>query len=168
MVKSAPSHGRPSLGFVFSHPAHVVSFSGGLGLSPTWPGTVGAAGAVPFALFLLGLPSPVLAALGVATFALGVWAADVTGRALGEEDPSEVVFDETWAMVLTFLAIPATPLAWIAGFLAFRFFDIVKPQPIRMIQDRVRGGLGVMADDLAAGLAAILVVDAGSLLLGWS
>lgn len=168
MVKSAPSHGRPSLGFVFSHPAHVVSFSGGLGLSPVWPGTVGAVGAAPIALLLLGLPSLVLVALGIATFALGVWAADVTGRALGEEDPSEVVFDETWAMVLTFLAIPATPLAWIAGFLAFRFFDIVKPQPIRMIQDRVAGGLGVMADDLAAGLAAVALVDVGAMLIGWA
>ncbi len=168
MVKSAPSHGRPNLGFVFSHLAHAVSFSGGLGLSPVWPGTVGAAGAVPFALLLLGLPGPVLAALGAASFALGVWAAGVTERALGEEDPSEVVFDETWAMALTFLAIPATPLAWIAGFLAFRFFDIVKPQPIRMIQDRVPGGLGVMADDLAAGLAAIVLVDVGAMLVGWA
>jgi len=166
MLKSLAPGDRPTLRFVWSHPAHVLSFSGGLGLARGWPGTVGAAGAVPLAWEMLGLSWPWLAVLFVVTFGLGVWAAGVTGRALGDEDPGCVVFDETWAMALTFLAIPAAPLWWLAGFVAFRFFDIVKPQPIRAIQDGLSGGLGVMADDLAAAIASIAVVDAVAWALG--
>lgn len=166
MVKSVPNESRPNLRFVWSHPAHAVSLSGGLGLARGWPGTVGAAGGVPVAYALLGSSRPLLAVLAVATFALGVWAAGVTGRALGDEDPGCIVFDETWAAALTFLMIPAEPLWWLAGFLAFRFFDIVKPQPIRAIQDGLRGGLGVMADDLAAAVASIALVDGVALLIG--
>lgn len=156
----------PDFRFVWSHPAHAVSLSAGLGLAPAWPGTVGAAGGVVPALLLLGQPWLVLAVVFAATFVVGVRAADVTGRALGEEDPGCVVFDETWAMALTFLAIPAHVPEWIAGFVAFRFFDIVKPYPIRAVQDGLRGGLGVMADDLAAALAAIAVIDAVAYALG--
>ena len=153
---------RPTSAFVWSHPAHAISLSAGLGLAPIWPGTVGAAGGVLPALALLGLPWPWLTAIFVLTFVVGVWAAEVTGRALGDDDPSVVVFDETWAAALAFVAVPAHPIWWLAAFLAFRFFDIVKPQPIRAVQNRLSGGLGVMADDLAAGLAAIAVVDAAA------
>lgn len=166
MAKSLTEDGRPTLRFVWSHPAHAISLSGGLGLAPGWPGTVGSAGAVLPAWLLLGLGWPWLAAGFAVTFAVGVWAAGVTGRALAEEDPGCVVFDETWAMALVFLAIPAQPWWWLAGFVAFRFFDIVKPQPIRAVQDGLSGGLGVMADDLAAAIAAIAVVDGAAHFLG--
>ena len=166
MVKSLDADRLPNLRFVWSHPAHAVSLSGGLGLAPGWPGTVGAAGAVVPAWVMLGLGWPWLAVIFAATFGLGVWAADVTGRALGVEDPGCIVFDETWAMALVFLAIPLGPWWWLAGFAAFRFFDIVKPQPIRAVQDNLAGGLGVMADDLAAAIAAIAVVDAAAWALG--
>lgn len=165
MPKSLPRDGLPSPRFVWSHPAHAVSLSGGLGLATVWPGTVGAAGGAIPALALIGLPWPWLAGVLAATFCLGVWAADVTGRVLGVDDADCIVFDETWAAALTFLAVPAHPLWWLAGFLAFRFFDIVKPQPIRAVQDHLRGGLGVMADDLAAAIAAIAVVRLAALLL---
>lgn len=166
MLRSLPEPGRPTLRFAWSHPAHAVSLSGGLGVVRFWPGTVGAAGAVVPAWLLLDRPGPVVAVILAVTFALGVWAAGVTGRALGEDDPGCVVFDETWATTLTLLAIPAQPGWWLAGFLAFRFFDIVKPQPIRAVQDGLRGGLGVMADDLAAAIAAIAVVDGLALAVG--
>lgn len=166
MVKSLTSDRAPDLRFVWSHPAHALSLSAGLGLAPGWPGTVGAAGAVVPAWLLLGLGWPWLAVIFAATFALGVWAADVTGRALGVDDPGCIVFDETWAMALAFLAIPVDPWWWLAGFAAFRFFDIVKPQPIRAVQDGLAGGLGVMADDLAAALAAIAVVDGAAWVFG--
>lgn len=166
MLKSHPLDGRPTLRFLCSHPAHAVSLSGGLGLARIWPGTVGAAGGVLPALLLAGSPWPWLAATLAATFAIGVWAAGVTERALGIEDPDCVVFDETWATMLTLLAIPAGPAWWLAGFVAFRFFDIVKPQPIRAIQDHTPGGFGVMADDLAAAIASIVVIDGFALLVG--
>ncbi len=166
MPKSLPADGRPTLGFVWSHPAHALSLSGGLGLAPAWPGTVGAAGGVLPALALCGLGWGWLGAIFAATFVLGVWAADVTGRALGDDDPGCVVFDETWAAALAFVAVPAEPIWWLAAFVAFRFFDIVKPQPIRAVQDGLSGGLGVMADDLAAALATIALVDGAAFLLG--
>ena len=156
MLKS-PQAAAPSLRFLLAHPAHAVALSGGLGLVPVWPGTVGAAGAVVVLPFV-GAPWPLLLVALAATFLLGVWAADVTDAALGTEDAQSIVFDETWATAAVFLAVPAHPAWWIAGFLAFRFFDIVKPQPIRLVQDRVPGGLGVMADDLAAAVAAIAVL----------
>lgn len=158
MLKSLAPGDRPTLRFVWSHPAHVLSFSGGLGLARGWPGTVGAAGAVPLAWEMLGLSWPWLAVLFVVTFGLGVWAAGVTGRALGDEDPGCVVFDETWAMALTFLAIPAAPLWWLAGFVAFRFFDIVKPQPARWVDGHMKHGFGVMLDDLVAAGYTLLVL----------
>ncbi|MDK9695836.1 MAG: phosphatidylglycerophosphatase A [Siculibacillus sp.] len=164
--KSLGEGSRPTLAFVFSHPAHAISLSAGLGLARGWPGTVGAAGAVVPAWFLRDLGWPWLAVIFVATFAVGVWAAGVTGRALGVEDPGCIVFDETWAMALVFLAIPLGPWWWLAGFAAFRFFDIVKPQPIRTVQDNLSGGLGVMADDLAAAIAAIALVEGAAFLLG--
>lgn len=154
----------PDLRFVWSHPAHVVAFSGGLGLAPGAPGTVGTVGGF-LVLPLLGLPWPILALGLVVTFLLGVWAADVTDRHLGTEDAGCIVFDETWAMALVLLSVPAHPLWWVAGFVAFRFFDIVKPPPIRTVQDRTPGGLGVMADDLAAGIAALAVVDLAAALI---
>jgi phosphatidylglycerophosphatase A len=166
MPKSLASDTPPTLRFVWSHPAHVISFTGGVGLSPWAPGTVGAAVAVVPAMVLLGVSWFWLAVIFAVAFGLGTWAADVTGRALGREDPGCVVFDETWAMALTFLAIPAHPAWWLAGFVAFRFFDIVKPQPIRAVQDNLSGGLGVMADDVAAAIAAIAVVDGAAWILG--
>lgn len=159
MPETPPTAPLPTFRFTWSHPAHAIALSGGLGLARVWPGTVGSLGGVALALPLVGAPWSVVAVVFVATFVLGVWAGDVTGRALDEDDAQCIVFDETWAAALTFVAIPAGPVWWLAGFFAFRFFDIVKPQPIRAVQDRLHGGLGVMADDLAAGLAAIAVVD---------
>ena len=147
---------RPRPAFVFSHPAHAVAFGFGAGLMPFAPGTAGTAlgWALGWALgalhpgFLLG------AALGF--FAIGIWACDVTGRHLGIADHGAMVWDETVAFMLI-LAIVPRELAWqAAAFVAFRFFDIVKPPPIRYLERRYGGGFGVMLDDLVAAAFTLL------------
>ena len=123
---------RPSWRFLLSHPAHLVAFGFGVGLMPVAPGTWGTLLALP--VFLLISPrleaAEFLLMLAV-LFALGVWACEVTGRAIGAADHGGMVWDETVAFLLVLFFVPAT-LPWqAAAFLLFRLFDILKPPPIR-------------------------------------
>jgi phosphatidylglycerophosphatase A len=142
---------RPSAGFVFSHPAHVIAFGFGAGLSPRAPGTVGTLLAWPLGWLLAGLIAPAWLVLIVAVlFLMGIWACEVTGRDLGVADHGAMVWDEIVAFLLV-LAIVPRDLAWqAAGFVLFRAFDIGKPPPIDWLERRYRGGFGVMFDDLIA------------------
>jgi phosphatidylglycerophosphatase A len=88
---------------------------------------------------------------------LGTWAAGEAERALGGKDPGAIVVDEVAGMTLSVLTVPLTPAVLLVGFLLFRVFDILKPFPARDAQ-RLPGGLGVMVDDLLAGLYALVVV----------
>jgi phosphatidylglycerophosphatase A len=123
----------------------------GVGLIRFAPGTFGTLAAIPlyWALALV-LPPLAIAFLAIPLFFLGVWACDRTGRDLGVEDHGAMVFDE----IVAFLPLAAVASAhWsfqAIAFLLFRLFDIWKPFPIRMLERRVRGGLGVMLDDVAA------------------
>jgi phosphatidylglycerophosphatase A len=96
---------------------------------------------------------------------VGLWAASRVERALGRKDPGVIVVDEVAGMMLSVLLLPRTPQVLVAAFLLFRLFDIWKPYPARGSQ-ALPGGLGVMADDLIAGLYALLVVAAARRLLG--
>ena len=141
--------------------AFAIAVSGGAGLLPVWPGTAGAAVGVLVAAALLAGNSLWVSFAGCAlVFAAGVWAASHMCRDSGLEDPQTVVVDETFGCAAVLCCLPADPLWWAAGFLAFRFFDTVKPWPIHVVEDRVKGGLGVMLDDAAAA-----VIAAGSLWL---
>ena len=150
---------RPRPGFAFSHPAHVIAMGFGAGLAPFAPGTAGtlAAWAVAWALASLLAPAAMLA-LGAAAFLLGIWACGVTGRHLGVADHGSMVWDEIAAFLIVLAVVPRE-LAWqAAAFVAFRFFDIVKPQPVRYFEQRYGGGFGVMFDDLvAAGYTLLLL-----------
>ena len=88
---------------------------------------------------------------------LGVWAADEAERALGAKDPGAIVVDEVAGMTLSVLALPPTPGVLLAGFLLFRLFDVLKPFPANVAQ-RLPGGLGVMIDDVIAGLYALALL----------
>jgi phosphatidylglycerophosphatase A len=98
-----------------------------------------------------------LAAFLVVVLVVGTWAADRAERLIGTKDPGAIVVDEVAGMTLSVLAFPLTPGVLIAGFVLFRIFDIVKPFPADLIDGRVDGGLGVVGDDLVAGLYAGLV-----------
>ena len=169
-----------------AHPlAAFVATGFGSGLSPVAPGTAGSA----VGLLLGGILSRALAphttslglALGLLTSGLvvglvGVFASEPVCRALGAEDPGCVTIDEVSGQLVACSAIPLLPLrsvpawaVWLAAFVLFRFFDIVKPGPIRRVQD-LPGGWGVVVDDVLGGAAAgIVLLGAGWLAgrLGW-
>jgi len=140
--------------------AKLVATGLGSGYSPIAPGTAGSIVGLLLFLPLAGLAWPVqLAATAVLTL-VGVFAAGRVARVVGRKDPGLVVVDEVAGQWITFFALPVTPVTAFAGFLLFRVMDIVKPWPARDLE-RLPGGLGIMADDVAAGIYAHLLLRAG-------
>jgi len=162
---SAPS--APTLAFLFRHPAHFIALGFGTGLAPAAPGTFGTLVAIPMAASLRAhFPDGVFVAAIVLFGVIGVWAARVTGRNLGVPDHGAIVWDEIVAflLVLYFVGDDAVHIA--VAFLVFRFFDIVKPPPIRQLDARCKNGWGVMQDDLVAAAYTLVVLALGQRLAG--
>lgn len=130
------------------------------GYAPIAPGTFGTLAAVPlaYALFLLtGAAGPVYVLALAVCIGAAIWASDRFAAELEVKDPSVVVADEIAGYLLAIAFMPATGPRLFAAFVAFRFFDILKPPPVRQAE-RLPGGLGIVADDLLAGVLANLVV----------
>jgi phosphatidylglycerophosphatase A len=144
---------------VRSRVAVALASFGYVGFAPVAPGTVGSAAALLLFVPLrwTGSTAIELAAAGVLFFA-GVWSARLTELHLGLEDPGPVVVDEVVGMLVSLLFVPATWPAVLAAFVAFRVFDVVKPWPANRLE-RLHGGWGIMADDVAAGVYANLVMQ---------
>ena len=150
---------RATLRFVFAQPAHGIAFAGGIGLAPFAPGTFGTLLAFPlFALLSAYSDTVTQLIVFIVLFFVGVWACHVTGRALGVADHGGMVWDETVAFLLMLIFTPAGLMWQIAAFALFRFFDIVKPPPIRHFDRTLKNGLGVMFDDLLAAGYTLLVL----------
>jgi len=135
--------------------ARLIANAFGLGRLPLAPGTWGSLGALAV-LAPLRAASPVAFGLALAALVpLSLWAADRASRVRRQADPGEVVIDEVLGMGLTLAAVAApSPKSLLAAFLLFRFFDVLKPPPLRRLE-RLPGGLGIVADDIgAAGWAA--------------
>ena len=130
----------------------------GVGLIRLVPGTFGTLAAIPiyWALALV-LPPLAIALLAIPLFFVGVWACDRTGRDLGVEDHNAMVFDEIVAFLPLAAVSSASFILQAIAFVLFRLFDIWKPFPIRQLEKRVRGGLGVMLDDVAAAVYAYVL-----------
>jgi len=141
---------RPTPAFAYSHPAHVIAFGFGAGLARFAPGTCGTLAGWPFGWLLAGAHPAVIFPLIAALFLLGVWACGLTARHLGVHDHGAMVWDEIVAFMLVAALLPREPAWQLAGFVAFRAFDIGKPPPIRWLERRYQGGFGVMFDDLVA------------------
>lgn len=137
------------------NPLHLLSLGFGSGLAPVAPGTFGTLFAVPFYLLLaqLSLPWYLLAVnLG---FVIGVYICQYTSDALGVHDHGGIVWDEFVGYWITMIAVP---FAWqwiLLGFVLFRGFDIVKPWPVKIADKKIKGGFGIMLDDVLAGLYAL-------------
>jgi phosphatidylglycerophosphatase A len=150
---------RPDFRFMVTHPAHVIALGFGAGLAPVAPGTAGTLLAFPLYYGLAMLLGPVqILALCLVLFAVGIWACGRTGAAMGVADHGSMVWDEVVAFIAV-LALTPPGWAWQAfAFVAFRVFDVLKPPPIREIDRRVKGGFGVMLDDVAAAFYALLLM----------
>lgn len=140
-------------------PSVLIATWFGVGLLPKAPGTWGSVAALivgaaiawaagPFA-------GPVLLLAAAAAFVAGTIASDRYATAAGRDDPSEVVIDEVAALWLVLAALPFDFVAYLAGFGLFRLFDILKPWPVSLADRRLKGGLGIMADDVLAALYAL-------------
>jgi phosphatidylglycerophosphatase A len=152
---------RPTLHLLLSHPAHFLSLGLGSGLSPVAPGTVGTL--LAWALYALIRPPFSDAAFGaflLLGFVAGCFFVPLTGKALGVVDHGGIVWDEFVSMWLVLWLAPAGLWWQVASFVLFRFFDIVKPWPIRIADARFKNGFGVMFDDLLAAGYALLCLAA--------
>lgn len=164
---TTPGVARPTLRFVFAKPAHCLAFASGIGLAPFAPGTFGTLLAFP--LFdVLSAYTDIVTQLFVfiALFGIGAWACQATGRALGVSDHGGMVWDETVAFLLVLMFTPAGLMWQIAAFVLFRFFDIVKPPPIRHYDRTLKNGFGVMFDDLLAAGYTLFVLALAKTLIG--
>lgn len=140
-------------------PAGWIACGLGSGLAPVAQGTFGSLAAILPWLLLRELSLPINLLVIVLGFALGVWACERAGRALGVDDHRALVWDEFVGLWIALL--PALLAPWwavILGFALFRLFDVWKPWPIRVFDRRLKGGLGVMVDDVVAGVFAAAVL----------
>lgn len=151
---------RLSFSDLCSHPVNVFSLGFGSGLMPRAPGTFGTLVAVPIYVWLLqGLSLQWLLAVITVSFVIGIWLCDVTAKNLGVHDHPGIVWDEFVGFWISCIALPEGGWWLLWAFVLFRFFDIVKPWPIRWLDKRVPGGLGIMVDDVLAGLYALALLQ---------
>ncbi len=149
----------PNFLTLIRQPTVFLALGLGSGLAPKAPGTFGTLAAIPLYLLFFFLPLGLQLVIIVATFFLGIYLCQTAADALGVHDHPAIVWDEFVGFWLTMLALPILDeaLQWywlVAGFVFFRFFDIVKPWPIRWVDRKVSGGFGIMFDDVLAGLYA--------------
>ena len=140
------------------HPVHFLALGLGSGLSPKAPGTAGTLVAVPFVLLWQSFPWWGFAAVVLLAFVVGVWLCGLTAHNLGVHDHPGIVWDEFVGYWLTMLFAPTGWLWLLLGFIFFRIFDILKPWPIGWADRQVSGGMGIMLDDVLAGIYAGLVL----------
>lgn len=132
----------------------------GSGYAPVAPGTFGSLAAVPLVILvgMLGGEYGLFVLLMVT--GVGIWASHRSRELLGREDPSQVVIDEVAGYLLTLFLLPINWMTLTAGFFLFRIFDILKPWPVNRAEE-LKGGFGIVADDLVAGLYAHLILRVG-------
>jgi phosphatidylglycerophosphatase A len=141
------------------HPFGFLSLGFGSGLVPVAPGTAGTVAAIPVYLLMQVLALPVYVTVTCLLFLAGIPICAWTARQLGVHDHPAIVWDEVVGYLVTMVAAPAGWRWIVAGFVLFRIFDIAKPWPIRWCDRQVGGGLGIMLDDLLAGVFAAVVLQ---------
>lgn len=147
---------------VLRDPVCLLGTGGGVGLVPFAPGTAGSALALLPAWALLSAPLGLRIAVVVAVSVAGIWICGASARRLGRHDAPAIVWDEIAGLLATTLVISSNPWWLLPAFVLFRFFDIAKPWPIRDVDHRLGGGLGIMLDDILAAAyagAALLLIQ---------
>ncbi|EMD81035.1 phosphatidylglycerophosphatase A [Vibrio diabolicus] len=155
------------------NPWHLLATGFGSGLSPFIPGTMGTLAAVPFFLLLAQLPFTAYVIVVLISCVIGIQICQVTSADMKVHDHGSIVWDEFAGFWITMgivpaLNIPLTEWKWLlTGFILFRFFDMVKPWPIGWLDKRVHGGLGIMVDDIVAGVMAGVALFLVAKYAGW-
>jgi phosphatidylglycerophosphatase A len=151
---------KVTAGRVFKDPVLLLAFGMGSGLMPRAPGTAGTMAAIPLYLWFSQYPWPVYLLLVLAVSVSGVWICQQASARLGVHDHPGIVWDELAGFLVTMMPATSSWIWVVAGFLLFRLFDIWKPWPISWADRTLRGGLGIMLDDLLAGAMAAGVLAA--------
>jgi len=126
----------------------------GLGYMPFAPGTFGSLAALPLCWLMTRLPLFATIIIAAAIVAVSMWLAGQAEQILQQKDPGFIVIDEICGLVIALIGIPFTLVNVASGFILFRIFDIIKPVPIRTLERRIKGGAGIVLDDVAAGIIA--------------
>ncbi|CAM2733495.1 phosphatidylglycerophosphatase A [Vibrio diazotrophicus] len=156
-----------------SNPWHLLATGFGSGLSPIVPGTVGTLASVPLYLLLVQLPLWLYVSVLVVASIVGIKICQITSDDMKVHDHGSIVWDEFAGFWITMLVVPMFNLPvfdwkWlVTGFVLFRFFDMVKPWPIGWLDKRVHGGLGIMIDDLVAGVMSAVSLGLIGYWAGW-
>ncbi len=137
----------------------VLATGFGAGYSPVAPGTLGTLVAIPVYYFLSENPSPLYEITLIGFFFLSVWISENAETFFGKKDDPRIVIDEVMGFLITMLWIPKTSLFIFVGFFLFRFFDILKPFPIRSLERGLKGGWGVVLDDVMAGVYGNIILQ---------
>jgi phosphatidylglycerophosphatase A len=129
------------------------------GYLPKAPGTWGSLVGLLLFFLLHTLSLEIYLAVIAGIFVIGTFAAGEAEKIMDHQDPGLVVIDEIVGMLITMIAVPATPLAMVLGFILFRIFDILKPFPVNFFDQRFHGGLGIMLDDVMAGIYSLIILQ---------
>lgn len=142
--------------YIWNNPVHWIACGFGTGAAPVAPGTFGTLLGVPLFYVMQPLGLPMYLLLTLLMFVVGVWVCAAAANALAVHDHSGIVWDEVVGYLVTMIAVPFTWYWAVAGFALFRLFDIIKPWPINWFDQKVRGGFGIMLDDVLAGCYAAI------------
>lgn len=138
---------------------HILATGFGSGLSPFIPGTMGSLAAIPFWWLMTFLPMQIYSLLVLIGISIGVYLCTRTARDMGIHDHGCIVWDEFIGMWITLMSIPTMTWQWVlTGFVIFRIFDLWKPWPIYWFDQNVQGGMGIMVDDIIAGIISAAII----------
>ena len=151
---------NPKFSDLLTSPTLFLAFGFGSGLSPRAPGTVGTLMAVPLWLLLSQLSAPLYWSVILVAGVLGVYICGAAAKQLQVHDHGGIVWDEFVGFWIVMPFVPPSSWSLVLGFVLFRFFDVIKPWPISLLDSKLGGGLGIMLDDVIAGMAAALVAVA--------
>lgn len=138
--------------------ARVIATGFFIGHFPVAPGTVGSILGLPICFVLSGIPIPLAMIATFLFILLSIWAAHWAEKTMNKKDPGSIVIDEIAGMVVTLIGFPFGLNTVVMGFLVFRLLDIIKPPPIRQMEAVLSGGLGIVMDDIVAGIFGNIIL----------
>ena len=159
---------KPTFSSLRQDPILLLGLGFGSGLSPFAPGTAGTVVALLFVPLLALLSTGYLLAVLLVASLVGIYICGYSANKLGAKDPSSIVWDEFVGLWIALAGFPVSSLWLVSGFVVFRCFDILKPWPISVLDRKVPGGLGIMLDDILAGIMTWLVLRLVANALGLS